>query len=187
MDLLAIAAGLNFEHSKQVARISGILALRLGFSQAESQLITQAAAYHDIGKIAIPRQILNKPGALTPEEFELVKTHTDIGCKQLSEAAEVLSLAAEIAHYHHEKMNGFGSYHGFTGAEIHPYIRLVTVADVFDALISKRAYKDSWDEKTVCEYFKEQAGKQFDTDIVSALLSIIDEILLLYKKENEPL
>lgn len=185
MDLRSIADGSDFEHSRQVAEISGLLARKLGYSRSEISIITQAAGYHDLGKLAIPKEILNKPGPLTPAEFELVKTHTDIGCAQLSEAAEILSLASTLAHYHHEKIDGHGGYHGLAGSEIPPIVRLVAVGDVADALLSRRAYKSPWNAGAVLDYFKEQAGKQFDGEVVAVLISIIDDVLLLYGKERK--
>lgn len=184
MDLHSIADGSDFEHSRQVAEISGLLARKLGYSQSDISIITQAARYHDLGKLAIPKEILNKPGPLTPMEFEIVKTHTNIGSAQLSEAAEILSLAATLAHYHHEKIDGHGGYYGLAGNDIHPFVRLVAVGDVADALLSKRPYKPAWEVGEVINYFKEQSGKQFDGEVVAVLLSVMEEILLLYGKER---
>lgn len=184
MNLHTLANSTEFEHSRQVARISGLLAYKLGYSQSDVSIISQAAAYHDIGKVAVPSEILNKPGPLTPEEFEIVKTHTELGYAQLAEAAEILSVAAEMAHYHHERVDGHGGYHGLAGSAIHPFTKIVSVADVYDALASKRAYKSRWETSEVCAYFEDQSGRQFDTEVVTVLLSAIQDILLLYKEAD---
>jgi putative nucleotidyltransferase with HDIG domain len=169
----------GFAHSKQVAEISALLAAAAGYSEDETALIKQAALYHDIGKMDIPSAILNKPGKLTPEEFEIVKTHTALGHKEILETIEVLAIAARVCREHHERIDGTG-YCQISGGDIHPYAKLIAAADVFDALFSQRSYKAAWDIRQICEYFREQSGKQFDCEIVKLLLSAIDAILPLY-------
>jgi HD-GYP domain-containing protein (c-di-GMP phosphodiesterase class II) len=143
MNLRQLVENTEFEHSKNVARISELLALRAGYAESEAAVIAQAALCHDVGKTGIPAYILNKPSSLTREEFEIVKTHTDIGHEQIMTVAEVLSAAARTAREHHERPDGNG-YLRLSEREIHPYAKLVAIADVFDALYSKRAYKEAW-------------------------------------------
>jgi len=171
-------------HNKRVSQISGLLAAKLGYSPSDTSKIIQAAALHDVGKMCIDAAILNKPGKLTPEEFEIVKTHTDIGAGLLMEAAEILDIAITVAMYHHERYDG-GSYHGLSGNEIHPVAGIVAASDVFDALISARPYKPPMAVPTIIDYFQSQAGRQFDSDIVAALLSMIQEITPIYKQEAQ--
>lgn len=170
----------HFEHSQKVSEISGILAGYAGYSAQIVDIIRQAALYHDVGKSAIPAEILNKPGKLTEREFEIVKAHTQLGTQKIAQALEVLSAAALIASQHHEKLNGKG-YMGLCGEEIHPYARIVAVADVFDALLSKRAYKDAWAVDDILRYMQEGSGVHFDITVIWLLLGHISEILALYK------
>jgi putative two-component system response regulator len=179
MDLQKLKHGSERGHSRRVSAISGLIAERAGYLQAESQIIAQAALFHDCGKSELPTAILHKPSALTPAEYDVIKTHTTIGHKTLSEAAAVLSAASSMAAQHHERMDGTG-YHNLSGDEIHPYARIAACADVFDALYSRRDYKEPWDVAKIREYFTGQSGKQFDPAIVTVLLSILDDVLAIY-------
>lgn len=179
MNLTALMNSTHFTHSQQVARISSLLAQLAGFSSEETEIIRQAALFHDIGKDAIPHTILNKPGKLTPEEFHIVQTHTTIGQERLAREAQALSAATVVAQQHHERLDGSG-YMGLDGKSIHPYARLVAVADVFDALISRRAYKDSWSLDKVSAYLRELSGIQFDCRFTALLLENLDQVMALY-------
>lgn len=179
MNLLKLIRNADTEHSRRVSQITGLMARRAGYSQAESRMIEQAALFHDAGKAAIPQSILNKPSSLTPAEISLVKTHTSAGAFQLSDAVRILSLATILAEQHHEHIDGNG-YHHLSGDEIHPYAKLVACADVFDALYSRRAYKEPWSVESIKDYFAAKSGKQFDSKMTLLLLSIIDDILTLY-------
>lgn len=179
MTLQSLAQSTQFTHSQQVSRISRVLAQHAGYAANEVDLIEQAALFHDLGKCEIPGSILNKPGSLTNAEFEVIKTHTQIGRERLTEFLQVLATAAVIANQHHERMDGKG-YMGTPGKEIHPYARLVAVADVFDALLSKRAYKSAWGKDEVLQYMGSQAGSHFDMRFISMLMEHADEIMALY-------
>jgi putative two-component system response regulator len=170
----------SYRHSEKVSEICKILARAAGFSEAEEQLVSQAALFHDIGKTSIPVEILQKPGPLTEAEFKIVKTHTEIGHSRLSEALKILQVADTVAQFHHEKLDGRG-YYELSGGEVPFYARMVAVADVFDALVSKRAYKPAWDVQSVCEYLQRNSGSEFDPTIVRLLLSVLDPIMELYK------
>lgn len=183
MNLKQIVDSTNFEHSHKVAQISALLAMKAGMSPTEAAIIEQAALYHDVGKVFIPPEVLNKPGKLTTEEYALVKTHTMIGYKQLLEAVQILTVASIVAREHHEREDGSG-YMCLGSQEIHPYAKLISVADVYDALISRRAYKSPWSEADVREYFQSQSGKQFDPYFVSLLLSLLDDIRAIYQKQG---
>lgn len=172
-----------FEHSNKVSEISAILAECAGYSSDESAVIKQAALYHDVGKTDIPAQILNKPGALSPEEFDLVKTHTRLGHSKILDTISILSVAADVCRDHHERLDGTG-YGGLMDSSIHQYTKLISVADVFDALYSKRSYKEGWDIERIRSYFQAQSGIQFDAEIVTILFIIIERILELYQNKT---
>ncbi|HBW35706.1 HD domain-containing phosphohydrolase [Desulfosporosinus sp. BICA1-9] len=167
-------------HVKRVAEYSKILALRLGMSPAEAELIKISSPMHDIGKVAIPDAILKKPGKLTDQEFTEMQAHTIIGNQLLKKSnRQILQSAAIIAHQHHEKWNGTGYPQGLKGEEIHIYGRITALADVFDALASDRCYKQAWEIDRVINLFKEERGVQFDPHLVDAFLNCLEEILAL--------
>jgi len=168
----------NFKHSRKVAQISRIVASNAGFTEDEVSIIEQAALLHDVGKASIPSQILNKPDVLTPAEFEIVKAHAAAGYSQIMEAVKVLNISASVAKEHHEKLDGSG-YHKMQGHNISPYARLISIVDVFDALLSKRVYKESWDVTSVIQYLTVH-DNHFDRIIVNCLVSVIGQILILY-------
>lgn len=170
-------------HVKRVSKYSQILAEKYGLSKRETMLITMAAPIHDVGKVGISDSILMKPGKLTPEEFEIVKTHTTIGYSMLkSSNRDVLKSAAIIAHEHHERYDGKGYPRGLKGDKIHIYGRIVGVADVFDALGSSRVYKKPWVMNDILKYFKEEKGKHFDPVLVDILFDNLDEFIGIKQK-----
>ena len=133
---------------------------------------------HDVGKIGIPDNILMKPGKLTDEEFDFMKTHTTIGAKILVDSkAEILQLAQKIAISHHEKWNGRGYPQGLAGDTIPLAARIVGLTDVFDALTSKRPYKDPFPVEVALDIIKKERGEHFDPDVVNVFFENIDEIL----------
>lgn len=145
---------------------------------------TKAAPLHDIGKVAIPDHILHKPGKHTPDEWEIMKTHARQGsdaiwraiCDQEErEALDFLYIAMDIAHYHHEKWDGSGYPEGLAGEAIPLPARLMALADVFDALISKRAYKPAFPLDRATAIITEGRGQHFDPDVVDAYLAHLDE------------
>ena len=179
MDIQTLESLTHFDHSQKVAKISRLLAQYAGFPENEVHIIEQAALLHDIGKNSIPKEILQKPGKLTVEEYAIVKKHTTLGHRQIENAAQNLIAAEIVAETHHERPDGKG-YFGLTDKEIHPYSRIVAVADVFDALYSKRAYKQAWNVNDVCSYMEKNAGTQFDSTYIKLLLKQINSILALY-------
>jgi putative two-component system response regulator len=132
-------------------------------------LVRQAAPLHDLGKIAIPDHVLLKPGRLTSEEFEVVRTHAVLGARVLAGGeSDVLQAAERVARSHHERWDGTGYPDALAGAEIPLEGRLVHVADVFDVLLHERPYKESWTVEAAAEEILRGAGTQFDPDIVHA-------------------
>ncbi|RNB89582.1 HD domain-containing protein [Brevibacillus fluminis] len=167
-------------HVKRVAEYSFLLANLYGMSPEEAELIKMASPMHDIGKVAIPDEILKKPGKLTEEEFEIMKTHTYIGYRLLKNSnRRILKAAAIIAYQHHEKWNGKGYPQGLSGEQIHLYGRITAVADVLDALASDRVYKRAWDFDRVIDLFKQERGEHFDPVLVDLLLDHTDEFLAI--------
>jgi putative two-component system response regulator len=162
------------EHTRRVGQMSAQIAQALGLPEAEVELIRRAAPLHDVGKIGIPDSILLKPGKLTPEEFELMKTHTTLGSKMLSGGQfPLLQRAEEIALTHHERWDGTG-YSGLKGESIPIAGRIVTVADVFDALTNERPYKKAWLHTEAIEEIQRQTGRQFDPRVVESFLHVVD-------------
>lgn len=173
-------------HVKRVSKYSQTLAEKYGLSQRAIMLISMASPIHDIGKVAIPDSILLKPGKLTPEEFDIVKTHTTIGYNLLKGSdRELLKSAAIIAHQHHERYDGKGYPQGLKGDDIHIFGRIVAVADVFDALGSPRVYKKPWVMNDILNYFKEERGKHFDPDLVDILFDNLDEFIEIKEKYSD--
>lgn len=160
------------EHVIRIYEYTRAMALGLGYTERKSERIGLAAKLHDIGKLGIPDAILLKPGKLTVEEFEVMKTHTVIGAKILSGAQSKLLRAAEvIALNHHEKWDGSGYPNGRAGNDIPKFARLVAVVDVFDALTSARPYKSAWPVERAMDYLRDASGSHFDPDLVSLFFS----------------
>jgi len=165
-------------HVKRVAKYSYILAKLAGLGEDEAQLIEMASPMHDIGKIAIPDAILNKPGKLTAEEFEIMKTHAAIGHEILSHSKrKIIQAAAIVAGEHHEKWNGSGYPHGKKGEGIHIYGRITAIADVFDALGSDRCYKKAWELERILELFKNESGNHFDPALTELFFTNLEMFL----------
>ncbi|MFC4600070.1 HD domain-containing phosphohydrolase [Cohnella hongkongensis] len=170
-------------HVKRVAEYSYVLAVELGLSPAEAELLRTASPMHDIGKVAIPDAILNKPGKLTPEEYETVKSHTEIGFRLLSGSKrELLRAASIVAEQHHEKWDGSGYPAGRKGEDIHIFGRITAVADVFDALSAERVYKKAWPIERIETFFREERGRHFDPRVVDAFFSRLPQLLAIRER-----
>ena len=170
-------------HVKRVALYCQLLGKYYGLSEYETEILKQASPLHDIGKIGIEDAILKKPGKLTPEEFEIMKTHATIGYELLRPSHKhILQAGAIIAHQHHEWMNGEGYPNNLKGDEIHIFGRIAALADVFDALGSKRVYKDAWGDEEIFEHIKMRSGTQFDPRLVNIFLEHKEEFLDIRKR-----
>ena len=173
-------------HIQRMAHYSHLIARHLGLSVEDQQLILQAAPMHDVGKIGIPDSILLKQGALTLEEFGVMKTHATKGFELLKGSqSNVLKSAATIAISHHEKFDGSGYPYGVSGDAIPLFGRIVAVADVFDALTSERPYKKAWSIDKAAGYLRDGAGKHFDPACVDALLASWDQVLVIYEQYQD--
>ncbi len=173
------------EHIKRMSNVSMYIAEALKKDPDFTELILYASPMHDIGKVAIPDSILLKPGKLTVEEFEIMKTHTTIGAEILKDAdTELLKVARRIALYHHEKYDGTGYPEGLKGEDIPVEARIVAVADVFDALVSKRPYKEPWPPEEALKFIVSQKAKHFDPAVVQAFVQVYDRIISMYRSSD---
>ena len=143
---------------------------------------------HDIGKVAIPDAILNKPGKLTEEEWEIMKTHSSLGYEMLKDSKrEIMQAAAIVAKTHHEQWDGNGYPESLKGEEIHIYGRITAIADVFDALGSDRCYKKGWEDEKIFELIKNGRGKHFDPVLVDLFFEHLDTFLDIRVRFKEDL
>jgi len=165
-------------HVKRVAQYSKILALHYGLDERESEMLKQASPMHDIGKVAIPDSVLNKPGRFNEEERKVMDTHAQLGYDMLKMSDRpLLKMAATVAYEHHEKWNGKGYPNKLKGEEIHIYGRITALADVFDALGSSRVYKEAWDDERIFKMFKEERGEHFDPTLIDIFFDNLEEFL----------
>ena len=173
-------------HIKRMSRYSVAVARRMGLDENTIETILYSAPMHDLGKIGIPDQILMKPAILDPAEWKIMKMHTVIGAKILQGSdAEFIKSGESIALSHHEKWDGSGYPNGVKGQEIPIAGRIVAIADVFDALTSKRPYKEPFTIEKSLAIVKEGRGTHFDPDVVDAFFDIQEEILNIKKQYNE--
>jgi len=171
VDLLKLAMDETWNHVNRVAKYSHIIAKRIRLPVNEVRQIYVAAPLHDVGKIEVPTEILLKQGKLTEEEMEVMKGHCQAGYDLLfKEGNPVLEMAARIALEHHERFDGKGYPRGLKGNKISIYGRIVSVADVFDALTSERVYKKAWSKDEAFVYIMKENGKSFDPRVVEGLL-----------------
>lgn len=178
-------------HIMRMSRYSAAIARQMGLGERVSEYILYAAPMHDVGKIGIPDHILLKPGPLTAEEWEIMKTHTVIGARILSGSTTgFLRLGEVVALTHHERWDGTGYPQGLKGKEIPLAGRIVAIADVFDALLSRRPYKEPFPLDKSLAIIREGRGKHFDPAVVDAFEAVLDEILDIrarYQDEGESL
>ena len=165
-------------HVKRVAEYSKLLAILYGLSDEEATMLKEASPMHDIGKVAIPDEILKKPSKFTNEEWEIMKTHAIKGYEILKTSNRpLLKTASIVALQHHEKWDGTGYPHKLKGEDIHIYGRITAIADVFDALGSQRCYKKAWDLDKILNLFKEEKGKHFDPKLIDLFFGNLDKFL----------
>lgn len=177
-------------HVIRMAKYSRQIAEQLGLSKLECDDIEAAAPMHDIGKIGIPDHVLLKPGKFNAEEWEIMQSHTTIGYGILSNSqSKYMQMGAVIALYHHERFDGKGYPNGLEGADIPLIARIVSVADVYDALVSVRPYKEAWTITEAIDYIKQQAGTQLDPHCVEAFckrITAITKIQSDYADDTRP-
>ena len=173
-------------HVIRMSHFSRILGIAAGLSEVEADDLLHAAPMHDVGKIGIPDRILQKPGPLEPEEWKVMQSHVTIGAEIIGEhEGGMLELARQIALTHHEKYDGSGYPRGLRGEEIPLAGRIVAIADVFDALTSKRPYKRAWTEEEALTFLREQKGRHFDPALVDLFLEQMDAVRLVQQRWAE--
>ena len=173
-------------HVRRMSEICYMLALLIGLSEDEANLLKQASPMHDIGKIATPDKVLLKSGKLLPDEMDIMKLHPTIGYNILQGSKRpILKAAAIISRQHHEKFDGTGYPSGLAGEDIHIFARIAAVADVFDALTHKRCYKEAWPLPAVTDYIKQSSGIHLDPVVVGALINNLDQALAINEQYKE--
>ncbi len=171
----------TYQHVRRVAEITYLLAKHYGMDEKKAETLKYASYLHDIGKIGVKDYILHKEEKLTKKEFEEIKKHPTLGAAMLEGVKlPLFEIAKIVSKEHHEKWDGSGYPKGLKGEDIHIYARIVAIADVFDALSSKRSYKEGWSMGETLQFFKEQSGRHFDPHLVDILFEHIDEFLALY-------
>jgi PAS domain S-box-containing protein len=174
------------QHVKRVAEYSKLLALKIGLEIKDVNKLFMASPMHDIGKIGIPDSILNKNGKLDADEWEVMKTHAQLGYDILKNSKrEILQAAAVVSHTHHERWDGSGYPRGLKGDDIHIFGRITAIADVFDALGSERVYKKAWPLEKILELFNEEKGKHFDPNLIEVFMNNLDEFLEIKEKYKD--
>ncbi len=169
-------------HVLRMSRISEVIARGAGLDEKTCELILHSSTMHDVGKIGIPDSILLKPGKFTEEEWQIMKSHTEIGTQIIGDyPADIFWMGSTIAHSHHEKWDGSGYPEGLEGEAIPIAARIAAISDVFDALLSSRPYKDPWPLEKALAVMKENSGSHFDPTLLNVFLDCLDEILEIRK------
>ena len=173
-------------HVVRMSESAGLLARAVGVSEPRARLLVEAAPMHDVGKIGIPDSILLKPGRLDAQEWEIMKTHTRIGAEIIGDDdSDLLRVAGIVALNHHERWDGSGYPNGLSGEDIPLEARIVTVADVFDALTSARPYKKAWPLHDAADYIEQQSGLGFDPDLVRVFLGLLPQVIELRSRFSD--
>ncbi|QCR32695.1 HD-GYP domain-containing protein [Lysinibacillus sp. SGAir0095] len=179
---IALANALNSRdqytshHSENVARYSVQIAEKMNLSKESCEIIRKGALLHDIGKIGIPEDILGKKGKLTDEEYEIIKSHPTLGHNMIKHIGDFHKNGLlDIVLYHHERYDGKGYPIGLKGNQIPLFARIVAIADTFDAITTKRVYREEYDIEYALDEIQKNKGKQFDSEIVDIFLSLFDQ------------
>jgi response regulator RpfG family c-di-GMP phosphodiesterase len=170
-------------HIRRVAHMSAEIGRAYGLSEHDAEVLRHASPLHDVGKVGIPDHVLNKPGKHSPEEWEIMKTHAQLGHDLLSGSdQEILQIGGLIALEHHERWDGEGYPYRKSGKEISPQGRIVAAIDVFDALGSQRCYKDAWPMERILDLFRAESGRHFDPEIVDLMFHRMDDLLAIRER-----
>lgn len=165
-------------HVIRMSHYSKTLALAIGYSEEGAEEILNAAPMHDVGKIGIPDSIIQKPGKLTEEEWQIMKRHPQIGAEIIGDHhSSLLKLAKSIALTHHEKYDGTGYPYQLKGEKIPLEGRIIAIADVFDALTTVRPYKKAWEVEDALSYLQKESGTHFDPQLVKEFLKVLPKVL----------
>ncbi len=174
-------------HIIRMSKIAVVICQASGMTDYQCELLLNAAPMHDIGKIGIPDHILLKPGKLDADEWEVMKTHSQVGADILcGDDSELMVMAHDIAISHHEKWNGKGYPYGLKGYDIPIMGRITAIADVFDALTSERPYKKAWSAEKAAQFIRAQGGQHFDPRLVSVFLDEFSRVVDIMDEFSEP-
>jgi putative nucleotidyltransferase with HDIG domain len=166
--------GYTGEHCRDVVALALAVGDRLGLSADRRRNLEFAALLHDVGKVAIPKAIINKPGRLDPEEFALIKTHTIEGQRMLDRVGGFMSDVGRIVRWHHERWDGGGYPDGLAGEDIPLEARIITVCDSYNAMTTNRAYREALPPRVAIQELRECSGGQFDPVVVAAVLAVVE-------------
>ncbi len=179
-------SGETGKHIQRVSEYTVVLGKALGIDENQLQILKTASMLHDVGKLMIPNEILEKTGKLTPEEFEIIKTHTNYGLNLLKNSkGPIMQFAKIIAYEHHEKWDGTGYPQGLKRHHIHVYAQIVSVADVFDALTSKRCYKEAWPIEKARQEIISLKGSSFSPEVVDAFDENFDSFKNIFEQYQD--
>jgi len=174
-------------HVRRVAEYARLLGQLAGLDPQSTQLLYLAAPLHDAGKIAIPNDVLHKPGLHTEAESAIMRTHAELGRQFfMDHDSPVLRAAAIVAGQHHERWDGHGYPNGIHGEEIHIFGRVTALVDVFDALTHPRCYKEAWPLDRALEYLVQESGSRFDPSLVELFMQNLDQFLDIYERLRDP-
>lgn len=172
--LISVVDKFGKGHSTRVAQISEAIAAELGLKQEQLNVVYETGIIHDLGRICIPPEILNKPGKLTKEEYDLVKEHPRVGAELISPLSVYRELVPGVL-YHHERLDGSGYPKGLTDEQIPLVARIIAVADIYDAMTCDRAYRPALGSENAIATLKNGSGKEYDKDVVDALVRVIEK------------
>jgi len=173
-------------HIQRMSRYCALMASRLGLANERCELIRLASTMHDIGKIGTPDEIVFKPGGFTPEESRVMQQHTEIGRRLLSGSAELLKVASTIAWTHHERFDGSGYPRGLVGETIPLEGRIAAIADAFDAITTRRVYKQALPVEQAVDVMRLGRGRHFDAQLLSLFLDSIDQVHAIQRQYPDP-
>jgi len=163
----------TFSHSVSTTVYALVIAKQLNYSRSMMEKLAAGTLLHDMGKVMLDKKILNKQGVLEPQEYEYLKSHTTKGYEALKKCVDLSELSRIISLYHHERMDSSGYPMGIPAGELHPFTRIVAIADVYDALISDRCYRKRWSSNRAMNYLIETAETKFDLNLVSIFIKQI--------------
>ncbi|MDE7417488.1 MAG: HD-GYP domain-containing protein [Lachnospiraceae bacterium] len=170
-----------YDHCIDVALISNVLARWLHFSEADQMMATACGLFHDVGKFMLPTGVLRKPGKLTPDEFEIIKTHTTEGFHLLGRYSSIPEPVKNAALMHHEKCDGSGYPYGLTGDDIDKFSKIVTIADIFDAMTSERVYRSAMCPFSVIKYFEDDGIQKYEIKYILTFLENVSNSYLNHR------
>jgi putative nucleotidyltransferase with HDIG domain len=165
---------LTGEHLHRVRENATLIAFEMGMDIEDARAVGKAAVVHDIGKVGTPDRLLGKTGKLTREDYEIIKSHTEVGEKMLGQSP-LFEIERQVARHHHEWWDGTGYPDGITGTNIPLAARITAVADVFDTLVTRRPYKEAWTLDEALTYLQQKAGVQFDPDVVHSFIRLVHQ------------